>query len=338
MSGFSRLLDKALDKVEDKLKDQLLKSGMKEQEAQAEAARVVELIGDFNFPGLLAYAAHSAPLKEKLGDEMMDKAAGAIAGELNKAAGAGGQFSEAEVRDALEVLLRSEGNPAEAASRPLKDEQVRERFLDIAVAELAKQGKLNLTPDEAREVARMLSSGEFFGDVADTTAVVAATVRELPIALVADTGGLLLRPTRLLVLTAAIARDLAGIPSAGVGLIKSVIAQLKGGRVRKTPVPMTHTFHVLYDTRSIQAVGKAVRSLIAPENRSVRAAIILYARAQGIPLEEKDLDQLHENVFTDNPKLDEALAAALTRATEMYGGEIEKLEDVLQGFERAFKA
>ncbi len=76
----------------------------------------------------------------------------------------------------------------------------------------------------------------------------------------------------------------------------------------------------LYRFATPASVAKTVAELISPENESVRLALIIYARANGIPLDEQDLDTLRDHFLnTENPDLGPVLASALTHFVNQNG-------------------
>lgn len=63
-----------------------------------------------------------------------------------------------------------------------------------------------------------------------------------------------------------------------------------------------------------------ISDLIRPENRYVRLALVVYARGNGIPLEDSDVDVLRNNVFnTNHPDLGPVLVAAVDRYLDKRG-------------------
>src|SRR5215813_6713763 len=92
-----------------------------------------------------------------------------------------------------------------------------------------------ITPDQAGAAIQLLSTGEFFGDLASALAAAAFAVRNLPIDLVRDVGHL---PFRLIMLGAAVARDLVGTPYASVRVLEDL---LDDGMLDHPPAVLRHT-------------------------------------------------------------------------------------------------
>jgi hypothetical protein len=183
-----------------------------------------------------------------------------------------------------------------------------------AVAAMAERAGLPVSADEAHQIAALLLSGEFYGDVADASAVMLRSVPTLPIALTHDVSGLhrLFRPPR------ALARDL------DLGFFEAARAarDLMDGDLDREPQLLRHTLRVLYDVATVESTFEMIRALIDPSNESVRLAIVLYARANGIDLEPGDLDMLRHSLLNpQDPDLGPALVSALARLEKREGAE-----------------
>jgi hypothetical protein len=69
-------------------------------------------------------------------------------------------------------------------------------------------------------------------------------------------------------------------------------------------------------------VAETVRRIIAPDNETVRLAILLYARTHGIPLTPEGLDALRDGPLDSrDPDLGPALAAGVRALSAQRGGE-----------------
>jgi hypothetical protein len=101
-----------------------------------------------------------------------------------------------------------------------------------------------------------------------------------------------------------------------------VVIDLLDGDLDKSPVVLGHTLRSLYGFATLASTVKMIRALISPDNQTVRLAIALYARANGIPITPEDLDILRDRVFNlENPDLGPALIAAWDRLEDRVGGE-----------------
>jgi hypothetical protein len=202
---------------------------------------------------------------------------------------------------------------------------LRDAILERAVEKLAEEAGVSVTPEQVREAAALLATGEFFRDVGDATAAVLFLVRGLPLALRRDMRGPL-RVGRVLV---AIVRDVGG----GVSAVPSIYRDLRDGKLDDPPVVLGHTLGALYGFASLRSTAETIQELLDPENESVRLAILVYARANGIPLEAADLDVVRETVFArDDPDLGPALVRALERLAR--DRDLGAIEEMLSGMSR----
>ncbi|MGH7348980.1 MAG: hypothetical protein ACREI6_03110, partial [Candidatus Rokuibacteriota bacterium] len=82
----------------------------------------------------------------------------------------------------------------------------------------------------------------------------------------------------------------------------------------------TNTLRWLYGQATAAAVAEAVRRIIARDNETARLAILIYARAHGIPLTSEGLDALHDGPLdSGDPDLGPALAAGVQALTAQRG-------------------
>jgi hypothetical protein len=222
-----------------------------------------------------------------------------------------GQVGGAEgqrLRHALEQLFVARRAPAEAGS-----EEVLIRALQVAGG--VARPALPVTPEEATRVLALLRSGEFFSDAAGATSALVQLTRELPRALVRD---LPRTPDRLAELGEALARDGAG----AFGRVGDIAIDLLDGRLDSPPSPLTNTLRWLYGHAAAAAVAETVRRIIGPDNETARLAILVYARAHGVPLTPEGLDALRDGPLDSrDPDLGPALAAGVRALATQRGGE-----------------
>jgi len=227
-----------------------------------------------------------------------------LAQVAEKVGGADGE----RLRHALQQLFVARKLPEEAGSQ-----DVLIRALQVGGG-IARPG-LPVTPEEAAKILELLRSGEFFSDAAGTTSAVIQLTRELPGALVRDVPR---TPGRLAELGEALVRD--GVD--GLGHVSQVAADLLDGHLDRPPSPLTNTLRWLYGNAAATAVAETVRRIIGRDNETARLAILIYARAHGIPLTPEGLDALHDGPLnTRDPDLGPALAAGVEALTAQRGGE-----------------
>lgn len=276
-----------------------------------EIAALADALSAASFPGLLAFLAGSRNDRETggpLGDALLGEVAERLATRGGAPSGVAGDPSQDEVATQVRELLGN-GNGGIA---PGTDQLARSELMRATVAAIAERAGLPVAADEAHEIAALLLSGEFYRDVADASAVMLRTAPTLPIALVQD----VTRVHRLFRLPRALARDL------GLGFVEAVHAagDLMDGELDREPHVLRHTLHVLYDIATVERTFEMIRALIDPANESVRLAIVLYARANGVDLEPGDLDVLRSSVLdARDPDLGPALVTALERLEKREG-------------------
>lgn len=185
------------------------------------------------------------------------------------------------------------------------------------VAQAGARRLLGFEPSEAEatETVTLLRNGDFFGDLVRSTGAVVLAVPALAQTLPAtltDAPGFLRR------LLGAIFGDLASLVQ---GQLPNLARDLADGTIDEPPRILDGTLRELYGEASIGRTVAAVRSLVARDNRSVRLAILLYARFNGVPIEERHLDRLHDEVLDpDDPNLGPALRDAVELLAQRHGG------------------
>ncbi|MGI9432186.1 MAG: hypothetical protein ACR2PQ_08235 [Myxococcota bacterium] len=271
------------------LQDHLHERGASDREA----SDAVAWIGALPVPGLLAFlAGASVSLEggEPTGREWIARAAAASEDEETPAA---------ELEQLLGDVLSGRRPPRDAAQDPA----LRRKLLERLVTEALERAGVPATPEEIRQVAALLESGEFFRDFGASAAAVASVIPELPGAIASD---LLRSPRHLLEIAAALAADLGESPTE----VGAVLSDLRAGHPVTRPELLTRTLRRLYATATLAAIVGTLRVWLDPDHEAVRLAILLYARAHGLPLEPKDLDALLIALDTENPDLGPLLIAA----------------------------
>ena len=301
MSQFHRLLDRGLDELE---------TVLSESQGKEEAGEITHLVGDLNFPGLIGLLGTSDTAKTPDATDELDEVATNVASEFSNR-----NVSDVDVRSLLTTTLLRRSPPNNVGG----DRKLRDEILEKAVEKLAAKAGVPVTPEQARKAAKLLATGEFYRDVGGATAAVLFLVRGLPLALRRDMRG----PRRIGRVVVAIVKDVGG----GIFDIPSIFADLSDGKLDDPPVILGDTLGALYGFASLRSTAETIQELIKPENESVRLAIVIYARANGIPLEDGDLDVVSETLFNpDDPDLGPALTRALQRlAKDRDLGEIKEI-------------
>jgi hypothetical protein len=294
MGHFDQLIDTSIEH----LRGRLLARGWSSTEIDALAGR----IGRLNFPGLLAVLGTGDRRSGLLGAELLGAAARDVAFEGPPDA----KFEPGAAQRFLADVLQRHIPLSDIPVRESEGEQLKRERFKQGIAALARRSGMLPSLDQTERIASLLSNGEFFRDIGSTTAATLSTVRALPLAVAED----IRWSPRAIRLLFALRRDLRGTPASAWKLF----AQLRDGELDDPPAVLSDTLGVLYETASIAAISEMIRTLLAKDNETFRLAIVLYARAAGIPIEEVDLDILRESAFnTDEPDLGPTLVRAVER-------------------------
>jgi hypothetical protein len=299
MRGFEKLRERAIDRAASTLGER----------AGSDATEVVDLLDDTTLPGFLA---------------LLGRGAGSASGPsverdfLRSVATAAAEHAEVEdlglnagdVESLLRGLLVERRGP-----QVLANEQVQDVVWKVALKALERETGIDLDEEQRRQVLALLTSGEFFADASHSVATVLHAVPGIPIALVRDVIGSPLRVARL---TAAALRDLAGVPGSAHAVVADLLAD---GDLDQHPAVMVHTLEQLFHFATVESVADMLGQLIRPDNKSVRLAIVIYARANGVPLKESDLDVLRTTLLqAERPDLGPLLVVAGERMVDEHGG------------------
>jgi hypothetical protein len=171
--------------------------------------------------------------------------------------------------------------------------------------------RLSTEDENVKQAARLLLTGQFFGDLADAFATISHTVPGLPLDIAQDLRSLPHLPRRLIL---AINRDLGDAPSA----IEAVLTDLReSGAVNSQPKILRNTIGVLYRQTTAKQLAKTIHSLLG--NESVRLAIIVFARSKGVTISQEDLDQVRKAIDPDGPNLGELLVPGYRQLRKQVG-------------------
>jgi hypothetical protein len=97
---------------------------------------------------------------------------------------------------------------------------------------------------------------------------------------------------------------------------EAFLAQLRDGRIDRAVLP--NTMRVLKNRAVPPDAAETLRALIAPKNRTVRLAILIYARTQGVDIDERDLDAVYWAIDPANSGLTPLLNRGLARVQRQY--------------------
>jgi hypothetical protein len=300
MGNFDQLIEAAVEH----LRRRLLSRGW----SSTEIATLHKRIENLNFPSLLAVLGTGKKRSGLLGAELLGEAAQDVAFE----APPDENLETGAVRRFLKAVLHENASLRDVPVRESEGEERKREIFEQGISALARRGGMSFTGEQVERVADLLATGEFYRDIASTTAATLATAHALPLAIAED---IRWSPRAIRVLL-ALSRDLRGTPASAW----AVFAQLRSGKLERPPALLTHTLRVLYATATLATISEMIRSLLAKDNETFRLAVVIYARSAGIPIEDADLDVLRESAFnTDDPNLGPILDVAIERLEENLG-------------------
>jgi hypothetical protein len=200
----------------------------------------------------------------------------------------------------------------ERRREPLVAEVLTPATIARVLDEVGSRRGVPIRVDEARAVVELLTTGEFVVDVATGLRAVLVLVPRLPVAVARDVLTLPELPHDVVqAIRADLKDDAPRTP-------RDVIVDLRDGKLDDRRRILTNTLRVLLAEATPGALLETIRALIGPENQTVRLAVIVYARTQGIDLDEKDLDALHQALDPANPDLGVLLDRGLERVVDTY--------------------
>lgn len=173
--------------------------------------------------------------------------------------------------------------------------------------------------EEALTVARLLVTGEVFRDAAFSVKAVLHTVPELLLSL---PEGVVTLPETVIDVAKVLPRDFIHLPL----IIVDIIGERAGLDLRRDEPALQKTLQELYDNGTFSSVARLIHTLLDQENESLRLALVLYAKVNGLPLiTPETLDMVRDSVFNpDNPgqlDLTPALEAGVNHLVDRYKGE-----------------
>lgn len=177
-----------------------------------------------------------------------------------------------------------------------------------------------LQPAEAQQVLDLLLTGQFVGDIAEATAAVLHLIPDLPIAVVRDVRSLPRLPLRLVI---AIKRDLVTVPTR-VRLVTKDL--LDNGKLDRQPVILKNTVKVIFQQAAPFQVAQTIQTLLG--NETVRLAIIVYARSEGIEISQEELDAVQDALDPQDPDLGALVVPAFDRFGKDFG--VSEAMDILE--------
>lgn len=225
-------------------------------------------------------------------------------------------ITEAQLETAL-TLLSNKGNPLTGVFAGELG-----RNLPLVLEEAAKELALPVTGEEAMTAVELLLTGEFFHDAASSIEVTLRTVPQLFLSVPQDVVSL---PWRIFGLVKAISDGLIQLPFE----LPNFVVDLVTSGAPKSPELLTQTLQWLYSNGTFRNAGDLVWELTAPDNESLRLALVIYARAHGVPVTPELLEAARGLFKTEAPDLGPAITEGVKFLTEHYGN---RVPEVLKPF------
>lgn len=174
--------------------------------------------------------------------------------------------------------------------------------------------KSPLRSDDAESVKELIETGELFNDLAYTV----TTLFNLAPRLENSKNPLGTIVNSLTDFPKAVAADIG--PEQLSSRFVNQLQRLKQGDPLDEPQILDHTLKQLYAISPIAPVIETSNALLAEDNQTLRIALLVYARLNGINLEERDIDKVRETVLnTEQPSLGGLLKYALENAARLKG-------------------
>ena len=200
----------------------------------------------------------------------------------------------------------------ERQREPLVGEVITPAVIARALDAVGRRRGVPIRAEEARAVVELLTTGELVVDVVTGLRAVLVLVPRLPVALARDALTLPELPRDVAeAIRADLKDDAPRTP-------RDVIVDLRDGKLDGRRRILTNTLRVLLMEATPGALVETIRALIGPENQTIRLAILVYARTQGVDLDEEDLDALHRALDPANPDLGVLLDRGLERVVDTY--------------------
>jgi hypothetical protein len=259
-----------------------------------QASRLAEAVHELNFAGLIVLLAGKS-FAEPTGTDFVEDAASAVHGEFGAHPSIDRQRITALLRHAFRKLRR----PSDIEMDPA----MRHMILESGLKHLSDRANLpHANKEEIAEIIRLLETGAFSGDASDVTQAVYGSITGFP----DDALGMLQDP---------------GLARWPADTLRALC------RDARSTSPANGTTPVLQETlREFQELPPAgrtaamLRGVLARENRTVRLALILYARSHGVSdIDDDAIDKVVLALDPTHPDLRPLLLDAADRLKTGYG-------------------
>ncbi len=184
---------------------------------------------------------------------------------------------------------------------------LRNELIQMAIA--GGVDNLGVEPSEARQALELISSGQFYRDISSSVITVAKILPKLANKLIVNPPKL---SDKFRQSFAAIKQDFSDNPSA-----IQCLDRLKKQELCEAPKVLQHTLKVLFESPTISVTKETVNVLL--EKQSIRLAVILYAKSNGIDIDQEDIDAVQSVLNEPEPELGKFFSIAINRMVEKHG-------------------
>lgn len=224
------------------------------------------------------------------------------------------EFQAAGITDrhiqAALTLLGGKGNPLSGLSAGNLGDN-----LPLVVEHVAKELAFPVTREEAITAGELLVTGEFFHDATSSLQV---TLRTVPKLLLEAPRDVITLPGRVFGLVKALSEGMLAGPTDLQAILKAIVTS----ETPKSPALLQKALDALYDFGTFRNAANLVWELTAPDNQSLRLALLLFARANGVPVTPEHLEAARALFKTDSPDLGPTIVSGVKFLEERYGGQI----------------
>jgi hypothetical protein len=268
----------------------------------AKAHPIADALQKASFPGAIAVLA--GPGRE--GHVPWTDVLPGLAGQIAQSDEAKGRhLSAAGVEKALGRLFRQHERPGNLEGG----------VAELVIGKALERQGLAVSEEELREIVALLQSGDFFADLDTSAAAVFGAVPRLPFGLLADLAG---SPRLVKALLEGAGRDVLGLPEDLAAVAGGLIAKVTGRKAEPREVT-SEVLATFYATQSVGTMRTLLGALLARDNRTVRLALILYARSNGWAVSDGDIDVVYANLIQrENPNLAPVLERAVVVMARRY--------------------
>jgi hypothetical protein len=301
-----------------KIATQILKPKPEETSQSAFSEEEVRQGVDKDFAEAVSEVARDRGIPNPLTEDLLLGLIARVAARRSEVSNLGVNASDIEA--VLRALLVNRLPLGNVLTGKFEGEQGR-RLLGVIVRVAANEfGVPFAQEEEALAAVQLLVTGEFFKDAVTSVRAVLLTVPEL---LVAVPGDVVHLPRTVVRLGRAVVHDIPDIPEAILSAVRTLVNSIIPGREddqRPDPELLNDTLRVFYQQGTFRSVAELLNELLAPENESLRLALVLYARANGIRIRPEDIDLVRTHLLDpDNPNLGPLITAGVRFGVDEYG-------------------